>query len=88
MQHRSDDESNCTGDDAESWMSVELYEYALEIHYYCLRSGSTVGANCLRSWELQGSNNGDDHRLCDLCLSLSLSVPVSISIPISVSGSH
>lgn len=61
VQHvHADPLSNYTNNQPSSWMAVDLGEdRSLVANYYCLRTDEAQGFK-LRSWELQGSNDGAD----------------------------
>jgi hypothetical protein len=57
VQHTSAAD-NATGDDPNSWMSVDLGEgRSLRPDHYCLRTDSIIDS-VLRSWRLEGSHDG------------------------------
>jgi E3 ubiquitin-protein ligase HECTD1 len=51
---------NCTNNEPNSWMSVDLGEgRSLVVNYYSLRHGGDDG-RLLRAWVLEGSNDGSN----------------------------
>jgi hypothetical protein len=52
---------NCTDDEENSWVSIDLGEgRSLIVNYYCLRHGRSDGWDRLQSWDLEGSNDGSE----------------------------
>jgi hypothetical protein len=52
------DAGNCTKDERDSWMSVDLGHRALCVNHYSLRHGNNSEFYRLRYWVLEGSNDG------------------------------
>jgi hypothetical protein len=58
VMHGHDGTTNCTGNQTNQWMSVDLGEHrSLIPNRYCLRHGSPSGGYRLRWWRFEGSND-------------------------------
>jgi hypothetical protein len=60
VQNGCDGKNNHTRDKPGSWVLVDLHDAQIEVEYYCLRHGFNDGGVRLRSWELQGSADGEE----------------------------
>jgi hypothetical protein len=66
VQHVNSSQDCHTDDEKFSWMQVDLGpSRSLRPNYYCLRHGLRLNEYCLRSWQLQGSNDGSTWTVLD-----------------------